>query len=191
MMSLSYSFGHEGQVLAQVVQAAVPPGVVRLPDDVVVDAVLQALVEEPLGALLVAAVVDVDHDLRARGASPRPARRRGCRPSAGRRSCPNSAGSLPSGHIMPAMISLPICTMSGITPASRKAAIVSRRVLEHGLHQFVVRLAFPGLGKELLLRIGPGVGVVIVQQELVAELFGVFGQGDGVFQIVGQLRVGV
>ena len=64
--------GHEGQVLAQVEQAAVPPGVVRLADHVVVDVVRIEPVKERLGAVPVCAAVDVDHDPR-RGPSPRPA----------------------------------------------------------------------------------------------------------------------
>ena len=34
------------------------------------------------------------------------------------------SGSLPSGHIIPFRTSLPIWTMSGMTPASRNARIV-------------------------------------------------------------------
>ena len=61
-----------------------------------------------------------------RGAGPLPAstpRTPALTSSAKLSQCP---GSRPSGQSMPLVISLPICTMSGITPASRNRAMVSR-----------------------------------------------------------------
>src|SRR5208282_1849039 len=55
---------HENHVFAQIVQAAMPPGIVGLADDVILDMVGIEFVEEILGLDLVAALIDVDHDLR-------------------------------------------------------------------------------------------------------------------------------
>ena len=54
------------QVIAQIEQAAVPPGIIRLADDVELDASLVAVVEEIFRAFPVTAAIDVDHDQRAR-----------------------------------------------------------------------------------------------------------------------------
>jgi hypothetical protein len=51
--------GHEGHVVAQLVQAAVPPGIERLSDNVELDAVLLALIEKVFGGRDAAALVDV------------------------------------------------------------------------------------------------------------------------------------
>ena len=121
-----------------------------------------------------------------RGASPRPS----STPSIP--ACSRSArlsqlsGSLPSGQSMPLLISLPIWTMSGMRVGVAKGRDRVARVLEDRLHQLLVRLALPGLRDELLAGVGPGVGVVVVQQELEAQLLRVLGQGDGVFEVVRQ-----
>jgi hypothetical protein len=60
-------------------------------------------------------------------------------------------------------------------------------VIANGGDEFVVGFAFPGFGYALMTGIGPSVGVVEVEQDFVAEFFGVFGYGDGVFEAVGQL----
>jgi hypothetical protein len=51
-----------------------------------------------------------------------------------------------------------------------------------------MRHAFPGFGEELLARIGPRVGIVVVEQKMITQFLGVFGERDGVFEIVGQFR---
>src|SRR5262249_35256861 len=54
--------GHEGEVLAKVKQRALPPGIIRLADDIVRNPVRVYLVEECLGRFYIAATVDVNHD---------------------------------------------------------------------------------------------------------------------------------
>ena len=40
----------------------------------------------------------------------------------------------------------------------------------------------------MLARVGPSVGIVIVEQEMKTEFLGDFCESDGVFQVVGKLR---
>src|ERR1700728_4945650 len=51
-----------------------------------------------------------------------------------------------------------------------------------------MRLALPRLWYRLFAGIGPVIGIVVIQKELETEILGMPGQGDGVLQIVRQVR---
>ncbi len=167
-----------------------PPGIVGLPDDVVLHAVGIQLVEEPFSLRRVATLIDVDHDARAHAVA-----RAGFHAG--------DSGLDEIGEVVP------IGRQFGVGPEHSVADFVTDldhvrehagftegdggllRVVEQGLNHLVVRHTFPRPGDELLAGVGPGVRVVIVEQKAVAQLAGRFGQGDGVLQAVGELRRGV
>ncbi len=64
--------------------------------------------------------------MRGRAAAPRPASTPAMPAFTSSAKLSQFCGSRPSGQSMPGVISFPICTMSGIAPASHNAAIVSR-----------------------------------------------------------------
>src|SRR5258708_36146280 len=61
-------------------------------------------------------------------------------------------------------------------------------VFENRLDQLDMRHALPGFWKELLARIGPSVGIVIVEQEMETKFLGGFGERNCVFQIIGKFH---
>jgi hypothetical protein len=106
---------------------------------------------------------------------------RGCRPSEGRRI--GQAAIRPEHSADDFVADLNhIGHRTGV--AKRADRILG--VLFDGRDQFVVRHALPRARDELLLRIGPGVGVMKVEKELKAELLGLFCLCDRVFEIVRQ-----
>ncbi len=179
--------GHENQVLSKIEQRAVPPRIIRLPDDIVVDAVRMPLVEESLCLDFVAPPVDMNHNQGTLGV-------------ASSHIDAVNAGHHQLGKIIPIVRQLAVRPehpvddfVAGLNHIRHDAGLPKGddripRVFEHRLYQFGVRLALPCLRDILFARISPGVRVVIVQQEFEAKLIRFFGKSDGVIEVVRQTR---
>src|SRR6266567_5123005 len=178
---------HEKHVLAEIIQAAVPPGIVRLPNHVIIHMIGMEFVEKILGPNLVAAAVDVDHDPRMRCIS-------------GSRFNTCNARLDQIGEVVPIAgqtairpehaIDDFITDLDHVRKHSRLAECRYRLlgVFENRLDQLDMRHALPGFWKELLAWIGPSIGIVIVEQEMETKFLGGFGERNCVFQIIGKFH---
>src|ERR1035438_8044660 len=131
------------------------------------------LVEEILGPNLVAASIDVNHDLRTRRISSSRVHARNARFDQIREVVPIvREPAIRPEHAVDDFI-------ADLHHVRRHARLVERGyglrcVFEHCFDQLGMRHAFPGFWEELLARIGPGVRIVVVEQKMVTQPLSVF-----------------
>ncbi len=172
--------GQVGEIAAQVVERAVPSGVVGLADDVEDHVLGNHAVEESHRLLVLAAAGGVQHDFDVGvGGADRGARH-------AQQDGQREVGTVVDGSRRPehAVVYLiaHLHHVGGDALGDEAFDGLPRVVVDLAFEPGAVH-AFPGCGFDLLLGVGPVVAVMEVEQEFHARLFDALGHGQRVLQV--------